>query len=34
VIGLNIEFARWRFKQASRARAAARAVATEQPAHD
>jgi glycosyltransferase involved in cell wall biosynthesis len=34
VIGLNIEFARWRLKQARRARADARAVVTAQAAHD
>jgi len=34
VIGLNIEFARWRLKQALRARADARAVGTAQSAHD
>jgi glycosyltransferase involved in cell wall biosynthesis len=34
VIGLNIEFARWRLKQARRVRAGATEVATTQPAHD
>lgn len=34
VIGLNIEFARWRLKQARRGRTAAADVATTQPAHD